>query len=71
MTEVKLTLEVDTGDVSSIKQPMRRMPFAAREEIAKPLRKMKQMQVVQHLKSPWPSLVVLVRNKDGSQLIQH
>ena len=39
------------------------MPFAAREEEAKQLRKMRQMKVVQPPKS---SLVVLVRKKDGS-----
>ena len=61
-----IQLEVDTGDVTPIKQPTRRMPFAAREEVAKQLRKMRQMQVVQPSKSPWSSPVVLVRKKDGS-----
>ena len=61
-----IQLEVDTGDVTPIKQPMRRMPFAAREEVAKQLRKMRQMQVVQPSRSPWSSPVVLVRKKDGS-----
>ena len=61
-----IQLEVDTGDVTPIKQPTRRMPFAAREEVAKQLRKMRQMQVVQPSKSPWSSPVVLARKKDGS-----
>ena len=60
-----IQLEVDTGDVTPIKQPSRRMQFAAREEVAKQLRKMRQMQVVQPSKSPWSSPVVLVRKKDG------
>ena len=38
------------------------MPFAAREEEAKQLRKMRQMKVAQPPKS---SPVVLVRKKDG------
>jgi len=50
-------LEVDTGDITPIKQPMRRMPFAATEEVAKQLRKMRQMQVVQPSRSPWSSPV--------------
>jgi len=58
-----IQLEVDTGDVTPIKQPMRRMPFAAREKVAKKLRKMRQMQVVQPSRS---SPAVLVRKKHGS-----
>ena len=42
------------------------MPFAAREEIARQLKKMQEMAVIQPSKSPWSSPVVLVRKKDGS-----
>ena len=44
---------------------LRRMPFAAREEVAKQLNKMRQI-VVKPSRSPWPSPVVLVRKNDSS-----
>jgi len=59
-----IQLEVDTGDVMSVKQPTRKMPFAAREEVVKQLRKMRQMQILQSSRSPWSSPVVLVRKKE-------
>ena len=37
-----------------------------KEEVARQLRRMQQMQVVQPSKSPWASSVVLVQKKDGS-----
>lgn len=55
-----IQLEIDTGDTMPVKQPLQRMPYAAKEEVARQLRKMKQMQVVQPSKSPWASPVVLV-----------
>ena len=42
------------------------MPFAAREEVAKQLKKMHEMAVIQPSKSPWSSPVILVQKKDGS-----
>ena len=61
-----IRLEIDTSNASPIKQPIRRMPYAAKEEVARQLRRMQQMQVVQPSKSPWASPVVLVQKKDGS-----
>ena len=37
-----------------------------KEEVARQLCRMQQMQVVQPSKSPWASSVVLVQKKDGS-----
>lgn len=61
-----LQLDINTGDTAPIKQPVRRMPFAATEEVAKQLKKMQQIQAIQPSKSPWSSPVVLVGKKDGS-----
>ena len=57
---------IDTGDSHPIKQAARRVPFAAREEIAAQLRKMQDEGVIQPSKSPWATPVVLVRKRDGS-----
>ena len=56
-------LEIETGNSPPARQHPRRMPFAAREEIARQL-KMQVMAVIQPSKSPWSSPVVLVRKKD-------
>ena len=57
-------LEIETGNSPPARQHPRRMPFAAREEIARQLKKMQVMAVIQPSKSPWSSPVVLVRKKD-------
>ena len=59
-------LEIDTGDSPSKRQPLRRMPFTARQEVAKQLNKMQRDGVIQPSQSPWASPVVLVQKKDGS-----
>lgn len=35
-----LQLEINNGDIAPIKQSVRRMPFVAREEVAKQLKRM-------------------------------
>ena len=52
--------EIDTGDESPRKQPIRRTPFAARKEIANQLEKMQRSGVITPSKSPWSSPVVFV-----------
>ena len=39
-------MQIDTGDARPIKQPVRRMPFAVRREVAKHLRKMQENGVI-------------------------
>ena len=57
---------IDTGNASPLRQHARRMPFAVRTEVAKQLKSMQESGIVQPSSSPWASLVVLVRKKDGS-----
>ena len=59
-------MEIDTGDARPKRQPVRRTPFAARQEIARQLKQMQEQNVIYPSDSPWASPVVLVRKKDGS-----
>ena len=60
-------MEIDTGNSSPKKQALRRMPYAARQEIARQIEEMQRNGVIQPSRSPWSSPVVLVKKKDGSQ----
>ena len=57
---------IDTGDSIPSKQPARRVPYAARREIAMQLENMQNAGVIQESQSPWASPVVLVRKRDGT-----
>ena len=59
-------MEVDTGDAHPRRQPVRCMPFAVRQEVARQLKDMQQSGVIQPSSSPWASPVVMVKKKDGS-----
>ena len=59
-------LIIDTGDAPPQKQPVRRVPVAARQELANLLQSMQKSKIIQPSNSPWASPVVLVRKKDGS-----
>ena len=61
---VQMTIE--TGDAMPRRQPVRRMPFSVRLEVARQLDEMQSRGVIQPSSSPWASPVVLVRKKDGS-----
>ena len=65
--ETDLTLlHINTGDAIPKKQPVRRVPFAVRREVAWQLAHMQEQGVIQPSSSPWASAIVLVRKKDGS-----
>ena len=57
-------LTINTGDAPPQKQLVRRVPFAACQELANLMQSMQK--VVQPSNSPRASPVVLVRKKDGS-----
>lgn len=61
-----IEMHINTGDAIPKKQPMRRVPFAVRQEVAKQLLKMQRDRVIQSLSSPWASAIVLVHKKDGA-----
>ena len=58
--------KINTDDALPKRHPVRRTPFAARQEIARQLRDMQEQHVITPSDSPWASPVVLVRKKDGS-----
>ena len=59
-------IKIDTGDASPKRLPVRRMPFAVRQEVAKQLKSMQGSGVIRPSSSPWASPVVMVRKKDGT-----
>ena len=61
-----LELHIKTGEAEPRKQPVRRVPFAVRKEIARHLKQMQEHEVIQPSNSPWASPIVLVRKKDGT-----
>ena len=56
---------INTGDHSPIRQQLRRMPFALRQDVDRLVGEMLDQGVIQPSSSPWASPVVLVRKKDG------
>ena len=61
-----IQMQIDTGDARPKKYPIRRMPFAVRQEVARQLHNMQRNGVIQPSKSPWASPDVLVKKRDGS-----
>ena len=59
-------MTVDTGGAPPKKQRPYRLPFAAREEVARQIKKMEDAGVIWPLKSLWASPIVHVRKKDGT-----
>ena len=58
--------EINTGDELPRKQAARRIPYAARKEVAEQLERMQKTGVIRPSSSPWSSPVVLVRKRDGT-----
>ena len=58
-----ISMDINTGNAVPKRQPTRRTPFAAREEIS---RQLAQMRVIRPSSSPWAGPVVPVRKTDGS-----
>ena len=59
-------MEIDTLDAAPRRQPVRRMPYSVRQEVARQLQDMQAAGVITKSSSAWASPVVLVRKKDGS-----
>ena len=62
----KIKHSINTGDATPIRQPVRRVPPARREELKKLLDSMLEKDVIQPSTSPWASPIVLVQKKDGT-----
>jgi len=59
-------MTIDTGNALPQRQRVRRIPVAARQEVAKLLSSMQKSAVIQPSSSPWASPVVLVKKKNGT-----
>ena len=59
-------LEIDTGDAQPRRQRPRRLPIAAKQEVARQIQSMQEAGVIQPSNSPWVSPIVLVHKKDGT-----
>ena len=59
-------IDINTESATPIKQPVRRMPYSVRREIARQLDEMQANNIIKPSNSPWASPVVLVRKRDGS-----
>jgi len=65
--ETDLTqFEINTVDTLPKKQPTRRIPYAAQQEVAQLLKEMQDANVIRPSTSAWASPIVLVKKKDGT-----
>ncbi|MDA8031805.1 MAG: RNA-directed DNA polymerase, partial [Alphaproteobacteria bacterium] len=58
--------QINTGDARPIRQRIRRIPPARRQEVSQLLQDMRCKGIIQPSTSPWASPIVLVQKKDGS-----
>ena len=61
-----MQFEINTEDVVPKKQPTRRIPHAAQQEVAQLLKEMQDSNVIKPSTSAWASPIVLVKKKDGT-----
>ena len=61
-----MQFELNTADALPKKQPPRRIPHAAQQEVAQLLKEMQASNVIQPSISAWANPLVLVRKKDGT-----
>ena len=57
---------INTGSVSPVRRPARRLPIHQRAEADGEVQKMLTREVIELSSSPWTSPVVLVKKKDGT-----
>lgn len=58
--------KIDLNDSQPIKQVPRRIPLHLRSEAEKMIGEMKRQGVIEESRSPWMSLAVMIKKKDGS-----
>ena len=61
-----VTHSIDTGGHPSIRQALRRTPFALLQHVDETVQEMLDQGVIQPSQSPWASPIVLVKNKNGT-----
>ena len=61
-----VSMQIDTGDSRPRRQQARWIPFAVRNKVAKQLKAMQTLGVIQPSESPWASPVVMVKKEDGT-----
>ena len=62
-------LEIDTGDAQPRRQHPRRLPYVAKQEVARQLQTMQEAGIIQPSISQWASPVVLVRKRWNVQVL--
>jgi hypothetical protein len=58
--------EIDVGNAHPIKEPLRRVPFHAAEEMNTHVEQILKDEIIEPSSSPWAAGVVLVMKKDGT-----
>ena len=59
--------QINTDDIPPIRQPVRRLPLAKREEAERAVQEMREQDVIESSVSPWSSPIVLQTQQHYSQ----
>ena len=62
----KIQHTIHTGEAQPVRQGVRRIPPARKEEVSKLVREMLDKDIISRSSSPWAAPIVLVQKKDGS-----